>query len=123
MSCMPTATGMKDCTIGSSRGPEDSASLGRWKPFAWGADVRSAQTTHLRVLRRVQRMPLQNEDHMLGMAAIMRDVTKRFDEMRTLKQISQRLRRRQTKAQSSRARTAQLVRLSWTLNSYLTNPA
>jgi len=30
-------------------------------------------------------VPLQNEGHMIGMAAIMRDVTKRFDEMRALK--------------------------------------
>lgn len=28
---------------------------------------------------------LQNEDQMIGIAAIMRDVTKRFEEMRTLK--------------------------------------
>jgi PAS domain S-box-containing protein len=30
-------------------------------------------------------MPLQNDGQVIGMAAIMRDVTKRFDEMRALK--------------------------------------
>ena len=30
-------------------------------------------------------VPLHNDGQMIGMAAIMRDVTKRFDEMRALK--------------------------------------
>jgi PAS domain S-box-containing protein len=30
-------------------------------------------------------VPLQNNGQMIGMAAIMRDVTRRFDEMRALK--------------------------------------
>jgi PAS domain S-box-containing protein len=43
-------------------------------------------------------VPLQNNGHMVGIIAIMRDVTRRFDEMRALKQSSQSLQRLRPKS-------------------------